>query len=52
MLDVVFREDERLVGKNNGAKNLSMLRKTSNIIKNILTRGVGTTLIAWVKLSH
>lgn len=34
MLDVVFREDESLVRKNNGAENLSMLRKIAmNILK-------------------
>lgn len=34
MLDVVFREDESLVRTNNGAENLSMLRKiTMNILK-------------------
>lgn len=34
MLDVVFKEDESLVRKNNGAENLSMLRKIAmNILK-------------------
>ena len=34
MLDVVFREDESTVRKNNGAENLSMLRKIAmNILK-------------------
>lgn len=34
MLDVVFREDESLVRKSNGAENLSMLRKIAmNILK-------------------
>ena len=34
MLDVVFREDESTVKKNNGAENLSMLRKIAmNILK-------------------
>lgn len=34
MLDMVFREDESLVRKNNGAENLSMLRKIAmNILK-------------------
>jgi len=34
MLDVVFREDESTVKKNNGAENLSKLRKIAmNILK-------------------
>ena len=35
MLDVVFKEDQSTVRKNNGAENLSMLRKIAmNILKN------------------
>lgn len=38
MLDVVFREDESLVRKNNGVENLSMLRKIAiNILKTELS---------------
>lgn len=34
MLDVIFKEDDSLVRKNNGAENLSMLRKIAlNILK-------------------
>lgn len=40
MLDVVFREDESLVRKNNGAENLSMIRK---IAMNILKKEIPNT---------